>query len=133
MLPGLRVALRFRCHSVDYQPVMDAVELLRRHTGRVARQTHYDREERVPLDGVVTADWRDSVVDEHGRVERVGCEMCVLGALREGIRRRGVWVDGAARWADPDHDLPVDFEQCRDAYYAAIGQPPDPADFVTAI
>ena len=133
MLPRLLGALRFRRHGDGYQPVIDAVELLRRHIGRDARDTHYETGERVPLDGVVTAEWREIVVDEDGRVERAGYEMCVLDALREGIRRRRIWVDGAARWGDPAADLPADFDQRRGDHYAALGQPPDPAGFVAAV
>jgi TnpA family transposase len=133
MLPRLLAVLRFRCHSSTGQPVIDAVDLLRRYTGRDARHTHYDRDEMVPLDGVVNAEWREVVVDCDGRVERVGYEMCVLAALREGIRRREIWVDGAARWGNPDADLPADFDRRRDVYCAALGQPLDAAEFVTTM
>lgn len=133
VLPRLLGAIGLHCCGEDYQPVIDAVELLRRYPGRDARDTHYDRDELVPLDGVVTAEWREMVVDEDGRVERAGYEMCVLAALREGIRRRGIWVEGAARWGDPDHDLPADFDQRRDEHCAAIGQPLAAVEFVTAV
>jgi TnpA family transposase len=133
MLPRLLETLHLRCYRGEYQPVMDAVELLRRYIGRDARCIHYDRDEHVPLDGVVSADWRETVVDEHGRVDRAGYEMCVLDGLREGIRRRGIWVVGAARWGNPDHDLPADFDQRRDDNYSALGQPPDAAQFVATV
>jgi Tn3 transposase DDE domain/Domain of unknown function (DUF4158) len=132
MLPRLLDALRFQCNTV-YQPVIDAVDLLLRYASRDTRYAHYDREERVPLDGVVPADWRDVVVDARGRVNRVGYELCVLVALRDGLRRRGIWVDGAARWGNPDRDFPQDFELRRDAHYAAIAAPLDPAAFITGL
>jgi TnpA family transposase len=133
MLPRLLGALRFHCHDLQYQPVLDAVGLLSRYTGRDASITHYNRDEPVPLDGVVTAEWREVVVDEDGRVERAGYEMCVLAALREGVRRRWIWVEGTARWGDPAADLPADFDQRRDEHYAAIGQPLEAAELVTAV
>jgi TnpA family transposase len=133
MLPRLLDVLRFRCVSGDGQPVLDALDLVRGYASRRADDTHYGRDERVPLDGVVNAEWREIVVDSDGRVERVGYEMCVLGALRDGIRRREIWVEGAARWGSPDADLPADFEQRRDAYYAAVGQPLEAARFVATV
>ncbi|MGH3852331.1 MAG: Tn3 family transposase [Pseudonocardiaceae bacterium] len=87
--------------------------------------------DRVPLEGVVPRQWRDAVVDEKGRVERIQYELCVLKALREAIRRREIWVAGANRWRNPDDDLPVDFEDNRDVHYAAIRAPRDGAEFVT--
>jgi hypothetical protein len=38
-------------------------------------------------------------------VERVPYELCVLIALREALRRREVWVEGAGRWRDPGFRL----------------------------
>jgi hypothetical protein len=69
---------------------------------------------------VVRPDWREAVLDDHGRVERVGYELCALVALREAIRRREIWIVGAAWWRNPDTDLPPDFDTHRDVHYTAI-------------
>ena len=123
MLPSLLGALDFRCNNTAYRPVMDAVDLLRRYTSRPTRLKRYDADENVPIDGVVPREWRDAVVDGSGRVERVSYEVCVLRSLRDAIRRREIWVAGAARWRNPEDDLPADFESNRDVHYDAIGQP----------
>lgn len=54
----------------------------------------------------------------------------MLRALRDAIRRREIYVDGARRWRNPDDDLPADFEQNRAVHYAAIRKPLDPALFI---
>ena len=54
----------------------------------------------------------------------------MLVALRDAIRRREVWVAGAGRWRDPEADLPADFEEHREAHYAAIRPPLDPTEFI---
>ena len=97
MLPAVLEALQFRCNNTAYRPLIDALELLRRYTHR-ERVIFYDAADRVPLDGVVRADWREAVVDERGRVERIPYELCVLTSLREAIRRREIWVAGSRRW-----------------------------------
>jgi hypothetical protein len=56
-------------------------------------------------------------------VERIPYELCVLIALREALRRREVYVQGAGRWKDPDEDLPGDFEDNRDVHYSELGKP----------
>jgi hypothetical protein len=54
----------------------------------------------------------------------------VLSALRDAVRRREIWVAGATRWRDPEHDLPRDFDINRDVHYAALRQPTDPTAFI---
>jgi hypothetical protein len=84
----------------------------------------------VPIDGVVKPDWREAVIDERGRVERIPYELFVLISLGEAIRRREIWIEGSRRWGDPETDLPQDFEQAREMHYAALSQPLDPTAFV---
>lgn len=130
MLPKLLAALDFRSNNTAYRPVMDALDLLRRYAGRPSRERFYAEADTVPLDGVVPREWRDAVVDEAGRIERIPYELCVLRSLREAIRCPEVYVAGANRWRNPEDDLPPDFEANRYMHYAAIRQPLDPPAFV---
>jgi len=130
LLPRLLAALQFRSGNARHRPVIDALDLLGRYAHRPGAQRYYAPDEDLPLDGVVPAEWRDAVVDERGRVERIPYELCVLRALRDGLRRRDIWVMGARRWRDPEHDLPADFEQHRTLHYGALRQPLDPTAFV---
>ena len=133
MLPELLDALEFRSNNTAHQPVVDAVGLLRRYAGRSGAVRSYASDERVPLAGVVPADWHDAVVDDRGRVERIPYELCVLRALRDGLRRREIWVVGANRWRDPEADLPAAFEANRAAHYGALRQPLDPTRFIAGL
>jgi hypothetical protein len=90
----------------------------------------YDAGDAVPMDGVVRKDWREAVVDDKGRIERIPYELCVLVALRDAIRRREIYIEGGRRWGDPEDDLPGDFEATRTVHYAAIRQPLDAAEFI---
>ena len=130
MLPRLLGALEFRCSNTAYRPVMDTLELLDRYLEVPGQQRYYSPVERVPLDGVVPHEWREAVVDEHGKIERIPYELCVLRALRDALRRREIYVEGAQRWRNPDEDLPADFEHNRDVHYAAIRKPLEPAAFI---
>ena len=133
MLPRLLGSMEFVCNNTAYRPVMDALALLKSYAERSGKQRFYSPTDQAPLEGVVPAEWRDAVVDEHGRVERVPYELCTLRALREAIRRREVWVVGANRWRDPEADLPQDFDANRAAHYAAIRKPLDPTAFVAEL
>jgi len=129
MLAPLLAALEFRCNNSAYRPVMDAIDLLARYAGADSDQKLYAAGEKVPVDGVVPKAWLDGVTDGDGRVERLPYELCVLIALRDALRRREVYVQGAGRWKDPDEDLPGDFEDNRDVHYAELAKPLDAAEF----
>jgi DNA-binding cell septation regulator SpoVG len=79
MLAPLLATLEFKCNNVAYRPVMDAIDLLARYAGVDSGQKYCAASEAVPIEGVVQRAWRDAVVDEKDRVERIPYE---LGADR---------------------------------------------------
>ncbi|SLJ60856.1 Tn3 family transposase [Mycobacteroides abscessus] len=130
MLPPLLAALEFRCNNTAYRPIMDALELLHRYAEIDGKVRFFAKTDRVPLDGVVPNAWREAVLDDRGRVERIPYELCALIALRDALRRREIYVEGGNRWRNPDDDLPGDFATTREVHYAALRQPLDPTEFV---
>jgi TnpA family transposase len=133
IVPALLDVLHFRCNNDVHRPVMRALELLERY--RDSKLTAFPRDVDVPLDGVVKDDWRDLVEDERhpGRINRISYEVCLLSTLREKVRCKEVWVQGAQRFRNPDKDLPQDFGQRREEYYAALGQPMAAETFVETL
>ncbi len=125
MLPLVLDALSLQSNNQAHRPVLDALGVIARHAARKMRC--YPPEEAVPLDGVVPAAWRNAVLEEdtrgRTRVNRIAYEICALQALREQLRCKEVWVEGADRYRDPDQDLPTDFDARRDEYYAALRFP----------
>lgn len=133
MLPPLLAAIRFRCNNTAYRPVMEALDLLARYAEVDGKTRFYAPGDLVPIEGVVPKTWREAVIDETGRVERIPYELCVLVALRDAVRRREVYVEGGGRWRNPEDDLPGDFEDTREVHYAALRQPLDPTAFVDSL
>ncbi|TYB62046.1 Tn3 family transposase [Microbispora tritici] len=133
MLLPLLKTLGFKCNNTAYRPVMDALALLQSYAGVDGKVRYYREDAVVPMDGVVRKDWREAVVDDRGRIERIPYELCVLVALRDAIRRREIYVKGAQRWCKPEDDLPGDFEAARAVHYAAIRQPEDPKEFIAGL
>ncbi|MEE1752928.1 DUF4158 domain-containing protein [Streptomyces sp. SP18CS02] len=109
----------------------DAMKLLKKYADVDGKTRFYGPAvDEPPMDGVVRKDWREAVVDDRGRIERIPYELCVLVALRDAVRRREIYVEGAARWKNPEDDLPGDFEATRAVHYAAIRQPLNPRTFI---
>jgi TnpA family transposase len=134
MLMPVLDALPFQSNNAVHRPVIEALSVLKVH--RDSHLQYYDADQ-VPLDGVVPKKWRDIVVerDKAGkeRVNRINYEICVLRALRKRLRTKEIWVEGADRYRNPEHDLPADFDAKRDSYYDLLHMPKDPDVFIGQI
>jgi len=135
MLPQILDSLGFRSNNNTHRPVVEALDLLKRH--RSSGQQYFTDDDHIPIDGVIRKKWRDIVIetDKDGKM-RVNCinyEICVLQALREGLRSKEIWVIGASRFRNPDEDLPGDFESKRATYYQMLGLPGDSETFISSV
>ena len=134
MLPELLGTLEFKCENARYQPVMDALAVLKAYLPH--KSPSYPEGTKVPIEGVVRPVWMSLVIEAAGdppKINRVAYEICVLKALREQLRCREIWVEGSRRYRNPDDDLPQDFETKREKYYADLGIPTDAKAFTALI
>ncbi len=134
MLPDLLNNLEFRCTNTRYQPIMEALKVLKAHLHH--KGSTYPRRVQPPLQCIVPSDWMSLVVDGEGKqrkINRTAYEICVLKALREQLRCREIWVVGSRRYRDPEEDLPQDFEEKQAAYYEDLGIPLDAKAFTAAL
>ena len=135
MVPQLLSVLDFHSNNEQYQPVMHALDLLKKYTG--SKRRFYDNEDIVPLDGVVPKEWQNTVLEPDAkgqpRVNRINYEMHTLHTLQERVRCKEIWVAGAQRYRNPDDDLPADFATQRPAYYQALDKPLDPETFIGGV
>ena len=131
MLPMLLGTLAFRSDNVAHQPVTQALAWLQAH--RHSRQQFVSCDA-VPINGVVRPQMQEILIEETPRgaqrINRINYEICVLQALRDRLRCKEIWVEGADRFRHPDEDLPSDFSARRSDYYAALRQPMDADQFI---
>lgn len=80
--------------------------LLKKYADIDGRTRFCDADDTMPMHGVVRKDWREAVIDDKGKIERVPSELCVLIAQRDAVRRRETYVEGAARRRKPEDDPP---------------------------
>jgi TnpA family transposase len=134
MLSDLLNNLEFRCMNTRYQPIMEALKVLKAHLHH--KGSIYPKGIQPPLQGVVPSDWMSLVADGEGKrrkINRTAYEICVLKALREQLRCREIWVVGSRRYRDPEEDLPRDFEERKAAYYEDLEIPLDAKAFTAAL
>jgi TnpA family transposase len=133
MLPELLNNLEFRT-TAQYQPLMDALTLLKDHLGQ--KGTTYPKGVQIPVKGIVPVDWMPHVMEgESGssKVNRTAYEICVLKVLREKLRCREIWVVESRRHRNPEEDLPQDFEEKKPEYCAKLDVPIDPKVYLQGI
>jgi len=135
MVPVILKHLAFCSNNDVHQPIIQALELLKKYVDVPLTQPHFASTETVPLDEIVPASWRKAVVtqDTAGKTEqvsRLNYELCVLYTLREKVRSKEVWVRHASRFRNPDDDLPTDFARKRTTYYEALHLPLDADTFI---
>lgn len=123
--------LRFRSNNDTHAPVIAGIALVLRHAE--PRVQSYPLGESVPLDGIVEGDWVELAwrgVPGASRIVRTVYEVCLFKALRERLRCKEIWVEGADKFRNPEQDLPPDFVERRRQYYAELSKPLDAAEFI---
>ncbi|MCP4874545.1 MAG: Tn3 family transposase, partial [Gammaproteobacteria bacterium] len=134
MLPLILEALTFRSNNSAHQPVIDALAWLQAHRDDRYQFVACDE---VPIDGVIRPQMQDILLEEGPdgtqRINRINYEIAVLQALRERLRCKESWVEGADRYRNPDDDLPADFDHQRAVYYDALQLPQDPDKFIASV
>ncbi|KKC04333.1 Tn3 family transposase [Mycobacterium nebraskense] len=125
--------LEFRSNNTTHRPVLGALELIGRHAS-AGNLRYYPNDEQIPQHRGLSGDWAELVyqADKRGRrrVARMLYEICTFQALREQLRCKEIWVEGADKWRNPAQDLPLDFEEHRIEHYRALRKPLDPTAFI---
>ena len=133
MLPILLNLLEFRSNNQRHQPIIQALELLKKYIG--SRERYYHPDENVPTEGIISPSLSalilETASDGRVKINRINYELAVLQALRDGLRCKEIWVVGGNRYRNPEQDLPTDFEQQREVYYQALHQPENVEEFIS--
>ena len=135
MAPPLLRTLSFRSNNEVHRPLIRALALIEKYAD--SQHKYYRETEDVPLRDVVPLAWRDRVIHQtqngEVRINRINYEVCVFQRLRDRLRCKEIWVEGAYRYRNPDDDLPQDFDTRRETYYELLQQPFDVATFVARL
>lgn len=140
MLAPILETISFESNNTLHRPVLKALKILKKHLDSTS--IYYPAKEHIPIKGVIKPGWQELIVeklekndkgDKQERVNRVNYEIAVLKALREGLRCKEIWVNGANRYRNPDEDLPADFDEKRDEYYLALNKPKEAEEFTSKL
>src|SRR5690606_34574085 len=129
-------ALEFGSTNTVHAPMMTALALIKRYKAEAGsnRVKCYAVGESVPVEGIVAPELVELLYradsKRRRRILRSVYECGVFQTLREKLRCKEIWVEGADRWRNPDDDLPADYEQRRAENYAKLRKPLDAQVFI---
>jgi len=134
MLAPVIKLLTFRSNNKSCQPVIEALSVIKQHLSD--NSTYYPAEENIPINGAVKRSHEKCVIEETSQgdcIKRIDYELCVLHNLRNKLRVKEIWVEGAYLYRDPEKYLPQDFEEEKEAYHEILDKPIDAKQFVTKL
>jgi TnpA family transposase len=135
MIPKILKSLEFHSNNSTYKPIIDALNLIKKNSSLSFK--YYNLSQDIPIDGVVKSVHQSFVIErnEKGKekINRINYEICVLQTLRDKLRCKEIWVEGAKKYCNPDEDLPKDFEEEKENYYNALKQPMDSEKFIEVL
>src|SRR5258708_4622177 len=125
MVPELLEILDFRSNNELYRPVIRALQLVKDYVH--SPRQYYPDHEIIPIKEVVAPKWREFVAeqddDDTSRVNRLNYEVCTLQALREKVRVREIWIEGANRYRDYVEYVMLTFPQFEAPVYHEYDHP----------
>lgn len=134
MLFPILQALTFRSNNSNHRPIIEALDHIRSSQGARQRPILLDA---VPVKGIVPEDLKPLVIESDAkgskRINRMHYELCLFQALRERLRCKEIWIEGANRYRNPDEDLPQDFEARREQYYELLELPIEADAFISML
>ena len=106
----------FKTDSLESIPLVEAVKIIKSHKTITAS---FPGNVTIPVSGVVLPEWESFVLDSDNpdKIKKINYELAVLCTIREKLRYREVWVEGAYKYRNPGKDLPGDFDSNSAKYF----------------
>lgn len=123
-------AIELRTNSPKQRALLRGVELIEKYA--TTKHTFLPAHESVPEE-LLSGPWREMVLEggaDGQRVRKRAFELCVLSKLKDALKCKEVWIQGAYRFRNPDEDLPADWESRREEHYRRRALPLDAAAFL---
>lgn len=128
MLQPLLDVLTFQSNNKSHSPLIKALQVIKDH---LKSSLHfYPSSLCVPVEGVIPSSLHNFFVDEKQRVNRISYEILTLLTLKNKLKCREIWIEGALRYRNPDEDLPENFNEARKDYYKLLAQPMNEENFI---
>jgi TnpA family transposase len=114
---------------------LEAITLIKRY--QKSKLKYYPIDEEVQIDSLISKQQQKEINERDElnnlRVLRKNYECAIFKLLRLKMKHKEVWVSGAFKYRDPVDDLPKDFDEKREKYFALMDAPLLAKDFIDKI
>jgi TnpA family transposase len=132
MLLALLEAFMLKTNLNASVPLIEATHIIK--TYRDFQHEFYPDDVNIPIKNVIQNEWVNLVVvnSENGtrKINRINYELSVFQELKKQLNCKMIWIEGAYRYRNPDHDLPKYFDEKRKHYYGLLGLPLSVKEFI---
>lgn len=131
MIAPVLELLDFKTNNNHYQPIIEALSIIKSQLD--SGTTYYPMNLCLPIDGAVKNIHKPLVLEytEQGeRINRINYELCVLRNLRDKLRVKEIWIEGAYQYRDPEKDMPQDFNEKKEYYISLLRKPKSAKNFI---
>ena len=130
MLSFILEIFEFRSNNKTSNSILEGVSLVKKYINE--KHIFYPKTENVPKEGIVTKSLH-SIIMQDDKVNKVLYELTVMMALRSRLICREIWVSESDKYADPDKNLPQDYEANKVEYCQDLGLPYNGDEFISII
>jgi len=137
LLPILQ-ALTLRPHHDDVKPMIEAIHFIQEHTN--SNKKKIEITDNIHLKSLIPKKWLPLAVEEKTEKEKIRVwvnryyyELAVFETLASQLDCKSIWVEGAYRYQNPDHDLPQDFAKKKADYFEMMNLPLQANDYIDTI
>lgn len=71
--------------------------------------------------------------DANHMISRKDYEYAIFKYLRDSLKTKETWLEGSFKYRNPEYDIPQDFEDNKEYYYGALGQPLSSEEFIDTV
>lgn len=125
-------AFSLKASLSDSMLLLEAIKIIKIYSDSASE--YYPSDIDIPVKNVIPNEWHGLVIikSENGsqQVNRINYEIAVLQELKKQLNCKMIWIDGAFRFRNPEHDLPRDFNNNREYYYNLLGLPLNVNEFI---
>lgn len=117
------------------EDILSALAQIKKYQNK--KSEYYPVTEDIPVDGLINKAAQGLIynLDEAGNklISRKDYEYSILKILRDKLKHKEVWIDGAFKYKDPATELPQDFIENKGFYYQLLGQPLIAQEFINIL
>lgn len=117
------------------ETLLIALKLIQKY--RDTKLKYYPIEELVPLDDLISKQEQKNITENDGdhnkRILKKDYECAVFKVLRLKLRHKEVWAKDSFKYRDPEDDLPKDFDERLEDYFALVDAPLSKKIFIAPI